>query len=120
MMLKKLKLSGSVKRAKPSRVNIKKKKKKKKVHFIIRYWNAKVGSQEIPRITGKNSLTIQSEEGQRLTEFCQENTMVIANTLSNNSRDNSTCEHHQMLNSEIRLIMFFAVEDGEALYSQQK
>ena len=41
--------------------------------------------------------------------------MVVANTLSNNSRDSSTREHHQMVNSETRLIAFFAVENGEAL-----
>ena len=49
--------------------------------FIIGDWNAKVGSQEIPGITGKFDLGIQNEAGQSLTEFCQENTLVIANTL---------------------------------------
>ena len=49
--------------------------------FIIRDWNAKVGSQEIPGVTGKFGLGIQNESGQRLIEFCQENTLVIANTL---------------------------------------
>ena len=49
--------------------------------FIIGDWNAKVGSQEIPGVTGKFGLGIKNEEGQRLTEFCQENTLVIANTL---------------------------------------
>ena len=44
-------------------------------------WNAKVGSQEILGVTGKFGLGIQSEAGQRLTEFCQENALVIANTL---------------------------------------
>ena len=44
-------------------------------------WKAKVGSQEIPGVTGKFGFGIQNEEGQRLTEFCQENTLVIANTL---------------------------------------
>ena len=44
-------------------------------------WNAKVGSQEIPRVTGKFGLGVQNEVGQRLTEFCQENTLVIASTL---------------------------------------
>ena len=43
--------------------------------------NAKVGSQEIPGVTGKFGLGVQSDAGQRLTEFCQENTLVIANTL---------------------------------------
>ena len=49
--------------------------------FIIGDWNAKVGSQETPRITGKFGLGIQNEAGQRLVEFCQENALVIANTL---------------------------------------
>jgi len=53
----------------------------KKVLFIIGDWNAKVGSQEIPAVIGKFGLRVQNEPGQRLTEFCQENAMVIANTL---------------------------------------
>ena len=52
----------------------------KDVLFIIRDWNAKLGNQEIPRITGKFCLRIQNETEQRLTEFCQENTQVIANS----------------------------------------
>ena len=54
---------------------------KKDAIFIIGDWNAKVGSQEIPGVTGKFGLGVQNEAGQRLTEFCQENTLVIANTL---------------------------------------
>ena len=54
---------------------------KKDVLFIKGDWNAKVGSQEIPGITGKLGLRVQNEAGQNLTEFCQENTLVIANTL---------------------------------------
>ena len=54
---------------------------KKAVPFIIGDWNAKVGSQETPGVTGRFGLGIWNEEGQRLIEFCQENTMVIANTL---------------------------------------
>ena len=54
---------------------------KKDSLFIIGDWNAKVGSQEIPGVTGKFSLGVQNEAGQRLTEFCQENALVIANTL---------------------------------------
>ena len=54
---------------------------KKDVLFIIRDWNAKVGSQETPGVTGKFGLGIQNEAGQSLTEFCQENTLVTANTL---------------------------------------
>ena len=49
-------------------------------HFITVDWNAKVGSQEIPGVTGKFGLGVQNEAGQRLIEFCQENTLVIANT----------------------------------------
>ena len=54
---------------------------KKDVLFIIGDWNAKVGSQEIPRETGKFGLGVQNETGQRLTEFCQEHSLIIANTL---------------------------------------
>ena len=54
---------------------------KKYVLFIIGDWNAKVGSQEIPGVTGKFGLVVQNEAGQRLIEFCQENALVIANTL---------------------------------------
>ena len=54
---------------------------KKDVRFIIGDWNAKVGSQETPGVTGKFGLGVQNEAGQRLIEFCQENTLVIANTL---------------------------------------
>ena len=54
---------------------------KKDILFIIGDWNAKAGSQEIPGITGKFGLGVQNEAGQRLIEFCQENTLVIANTL---------------------------------------
>ena len=54
---------------------------RKDVLFITEDWDAKVGSQEIPGVTGKFGLEIQNEAGQRLTEFCQENALVIANTL---------------------------------------
>ena len=54
---------------------------KKDVLFIIGDWNAKVGSQEIPRETGKFGLGVHNEGGQRLIEFCQDNALVIANTL---------------------------------------
>ena len=95
---------------------------KKDVLFIIGDWNAKVGSEEIPGVTGKFGLGVQNEAGQRLAEFCQENILVIANTLfqQHKRRLCSTHAHHQMVNTEIRLIIFFAAKDGEALYSQQK
>ena len=54
---------------------------KKDVLFIIGDWNAKVGSQETPGVTGKFGLGIQNEAGQRLIKFCQEDTLVVANTL---------------------------------------
>ena len=54
---------------------------KKYVLFIIGDWNAKVGSQETPGVTGKFGLAVWNEAGKRLIEFCQENTLVIANTL---------------------------------------
>ena len=53
----------------------------KDVLFIIGDWNAKAGSQEIPEVTGRIGLGVQNEAGQRLTEFCQESALVIANTL---------------------------------------
>ena len=56
-------------------------KPKKDVLFIKGEWNAKVGSQEITAVTGKFGLGVQNEAGQRLIEFCQENALVIANTL---------------------------------------
>ena len=89
---------------------------KKDVLFIIGDWNAKVGSQETSGVTGKFGLGIRNEAGQRLIEFCQENALVIANTLFQRlytwtSPDGQT---------EIRLIIFFAAIEGEALYSQQK
>ena len=55
--------------------------KKRMPFFIIGGWNTKVGGHEIPGVTGKFGLGVQNEAGQRLTEFCQENTLVIPNTL---------------------------------------
>ena len=54
---------------------------KKGVLFCIGDWNAKVGSQETPGVAGKFGLGVQNEAGQRLVEFCQENALVIVNTL---------------------------------------
>ena len=88
--------------------------------FIIGDWNAKVGGQEIPGITGKFGLRVQNEAGQRLTEFCQENALVIANTLFQQHKRRiykwtSPDGQHQNQIDDI-----FAAEEGEALYSQQK
>ena len=65
-------------RTRPSRTNPP--PKKKDIFFIRGDWNAKVGSQEIPGVVGKFGFGVQNEAGQRLTEFCQENALVIANT----------------------------------------
>ena len=73
--LKKLKLNGSMKTSKTFKT-----KTQKDVLFIIGDWNAKVGSQETPGVTGKFGLGIWNEVGQNLIEFCQENALVIANT----------------------------------------
>ena len=61
-----------------------------------------------------------NEAGQRLIEFCQENALVIANTLFNNTREDSAHGHHQTVDTEIIFIILFAGKHGEALYSQQK
>ena len=61
---------------------------------------------------------IANEAGQRLIDILQKNTLVKANTLSNNPRDDSTHGHHQMVNTKITLIMFFTAQSEEALYSQ--
>src|SRR5574340_1052101 len=74
---------------------------KKDVFFIIGDWNVKVESQETPGVTGKFGLGVRNEAEQRLTEICQENALVIANTLYQNTRDNSMDGHHQMVNTKI-------------------
>ena len=92
---------------------------KKDVLFIIGDWNAQVGSQETPGVTGKFGLGMQNEAGQRLIEFCQENALVIANTLFQQHKRRLytwTSPDGQHRNQ----IIFFAAKDGEALYSQQK
>ena len=94
---------------------------KKDVLFIIGDWNAKVGSQETPGVTGKFGLGIWNETGQKLIEFCQENALVIANTLFQQHRRRLyTWTSLEIVNTEIRLIIFFAAKDREALYSHQR
>ena len=88
----------------------------KDVLFIIKDWTAKIGIQETPGVTGKFGLGVQNEAGQRLIEFCQEKALVIASTLFQQHKRIL----YQMVDTEIRLIIFFAAKDGEALYSQQK
>ena len=92
----------------------------KDVLFILGDWNAKVGTQEIPGVTSKFALGVQNEAGQTLIEFCQENTLVIANTLFQQHKRRLytwTSSDDQYQN---QTDIFFAAKDGEALYSQQK
>ena len=93
---------------------------KKDVLFIIGDWNAKVGSQETPGVTGKFGLGIRNEVGQRLIEFCQENALVIANTLFQQHQRRLYTWTSPDGQHQNRLIIFFAAKDGEALYSLQK
>ena len=92
---------------------------KKDVLVTIGGWNAKVWSQEIPGVTGKFGLGVQNEAGQRLTEFCQENALIIANTPFQQDKGRLYTWTWPMVNTEIRLIIFFAAKDGEDLYSQK-
>ena len=110
----------------PSRINTKKKKRERErerdVLFIIEDWNEKVGSQEIPRVGGSNRQVWPSNTKWSRTKanrvLPRERTSHSKHTLPT-TRDNSTHGHHQMVNTKIRLIIFFAAKDGEALYSQQ-
>ena len=77
------------------------------------------GSQETPGVTGRFGLGVQNEAGQRLIEFCQENALVIANTLFQQHKRRLYTWTSTMLNTEIRCIVFFVAKDGKALYSQQ-
>ena len=92
----------------------------KAVLLIIGDWNAKVGNQEIPGVTGTFGLGAQNEAGQRLTEFCQENALVTANTLFQQHKrrlhtgTSPDCQHRNQIDS------ILCSQDGEALYSQQK
>ena len=93
---------------------------KKDVLFTIGDWNAKVGSQETPGVAGKFGLGVQNKAGQRLQSFAKRTHWSQQTPSSNNTREDSTHGHHQMVNAEIILIIFFAAKYGEALYSQQK
>ena len=76
--------------------------------------------KETPGVTGTFGLGAQNEAGQRLIEFCQENALVIANTFFQQHKRTSIHRHHQMVDTIIILIIFFAAKVGRALYSQQK
>ena len=88
--------------------------------FTIGAWNAEEGNKEIPGVTGKFGLGVQNGVGQNLTEFCKENTLVIANTFSQQHKRRLYTWISPDVQTEIRLIIFFAAKDREALYSQQK
>ena len=91
------------------------------VFLIIGDWNAKVGSQEIPGLTDKFGLGVQNEAGQRLTEFCQKNALVIENTLfQQHKRRLYTWTSPDGRYQKKTDYIFFVAKDGEALYSQQK
>ena len=106
--------------------------------FILKYLVFKKSSEFLPVGYGNKysdfydlkqcyqfGLGVRNEAGQRLIEFCQENALA-KNALqqqtpsSNNTREDSTHGHHQMVNTEIRLIISFAAKDGEALYKQKQ
>ena len=108
-MLKKLKLMILRRPTRTSRTNT-----PKRCPFHYRGLKCKRTSQETPGVTGKFGLGVQNEAGKRIVEFYQENAS------SDNTKKDSTRGHHQMVNTKIRLIIFFAASDGEALYSHQK
>ena len=87
---------------------------------MIGDWDAKVGSQGTPGVTGKFGLGMQNEARKRLIEFCQENALGIANTLFQKHKRRLYTWTSPDGQPEITLIIFFAAKDGEALYSQQK
>ena len=92
----------------------------KDVLFIIGDWNAKLGSQETPGVTGKFGLGIQNEAGQRLIEFCQENALVIANILFQQHKRKPYTWTSPDGQHQNQIDYIFAAKDGEALYRQQK
>ena len=90
------------------------------VPFIIGTWNAKVGGQETPGVTGKFGLGVQNEAGQRLIRVLPRERTIHSKHPLPTIQEMTTHGHHQMVDTKIRLIIFFAAKNGEALYSQQK
>ena len=86
----------------------------------FQYWNTQVGSQEIPGARGKFGLWVQNEAGQRLTEFWKKECIGHSKYPLPTSQEKTTHGHHQMVNTKIRLVIFFVAKNGEALYSQKK
>ena len=93
---------------------------KKDVLFMIGDCNAKVGSQEIPGVTGKFDLGVQNEAQQRLRVLPREHTGHSKHSLPTTQEMTLHMDITRWSITEVRLIIFFAAEDGEALYSQQK
>ena len=93
---------------------------KKDVLFVIGDWNAKVGSQEIPGVTGKFGLGIKNEAWQRLIIFPRERAGHSKHLLPTTQEKTIHMDITKWSNTKIRLIIFFAAKDREALYSQQK
>ena len=91
----------------------------KDVLFIIGDWNTKIGNQKIPGVTGKIGFGIQNEARQRLIVFCQENALVIAETLFQQHKRPIYTWTSPDGHSEIRLIILIAAKDGDHLHSQQ-
>ena len=91
----------------------------KDVLFIIGDWNAKVGSQETPGVTGKFGLGVQKEAEQRLIEFCQKNALVITNTLFQQHKRRLYTWTSPDGQHQIRWIIFFAAK-MEKLYTVSK
>ena len=83
-------------------------------------WINKSNKSGEPGVTGKFGLGVQYEAGQKLTEFWQENTLVTVNTVFQQHKRRLYTWTSQTGQTEIKLILLFAAEDGEALYSQQK
>ena len=93
---------------------------KKDVLFIIGDWNAKVGSQETPGVTGQFGLGIWNEAGQKLIEFCQENALVIANTLFQQHKRRLYTWKSPDGQHWNQIDYILCSQNEEALYSQQK
>ena len=87
----------------------------KDVLFIIGDWYAKVGSQETPGVTGKLGLGVQNEAGKRLVEFCEENTLVIANTIFQQHKRRLYTWTSLDGQHRNQIDIFFAAKDGETL-----
>ena len=88
--------------------------------FIVGVWNAKVRSQEISRVTGKFGLGVQNEAGQRLTEFCQERALIIANTLFQQHKRKLYTWTSPDGEYQNQIDYILSVKHGGALYSQQE